>query len=153
MLACGFDATEREGRLAFRRRDARVVAEVDADHLAMDGNEAALTVQRAAEAEAAGRLRVAYLDAEGEYRRLVADVLRADHEGAAALDQEVPLALLPEEARRMAERWLSEARVGRGVARCSLSPSAMGIAVGDVVQGAGHGRCFLKTRGSQGCVP
>ncbi|MBA4351307.1 MAG: host specificity protein, partial [Rhodobacter sp.] len=138
MLACGFDATEREGRLAFRRRDARVVAEVDADHLAMDGNEAALTVQRAAEAEAAGRLRVAYLDAEGEYRRLVADVLRADHEGAAALDQEVPLALLPEEARRMAERWLSEARVGRDVARFALPPSAMGIAVGDVVRLAGR---------------
>ena len=76
MLACGFDATEREGRLAFRRRDARVVAEVDADRLAVEGDEAALTVQRAAEAEAAGRLRVAYLDGEGEYRRLVADVLR-----------------------------------------------------------------------------
>ncbi len=138
MLACGFDATEREGRLAFRRREARVVAEVDADRLAIDGNEAALTVQRAAEAEAAGRLRVAYLDAEGEYRRLVADVLRADHAGAAALDQEVPLALLPEEARRMAERWLSEARVGRDVARFALPPSAMGLAVGDVVRLAGR---------------
>jgi len=138
MLACGFDATEREGRLAFRRRDARVVAEVDADRLAVEGDEAALTVQRAAEAEAAGRLRVAYLDGEGEYRRLVADVLRADHEGAAALDQEVPLALLPEEARRMAERWLSEARVGRDVARFALPPSAMGIAVGDVVRLAGR---------------
>lgn len=34
----------------------------------------------------------------------------------------------------MAERWLSEARVGRDVAKFMLPPSAMGLAVGDVVR-------------------
>ena len=138
MLACGFDATERDGRLLFRRRNAQIVAEVDVAGLAADDSEAALTIQRSAEAEAAGRLRVGYLDAEGDFRRLVADVLRADHAGAAALDQEVPLALLPEEARSMAERWLSEARVGRDVAKFALPPSAIGLALGDVVRLAGQ---------------
>ncbi len=97
------------------------------DALVVAGDEPALSIQRKSEGEAAGRLRVAYLDGEGDYRRLVADVLRPDHAGAAALDQEVPLALLPEEARRMAERWLSEARVGRDVATFALPPSAIGL--------------------------
>ncbi len=138
MMACGFDAAERGGRLAFRRRMARVAGVVEEDALAVEGEEPALVIQRAAEAEAAGRLRVAYLDGEGEYRRLVADVLRPDQAGAAALDQEVPLALLPQEARHMAERWLSEARVGRDVATFALPPSALGLAVGDVVMLAGQ---------------
>lgn len=138
MLSCGFDATEREGKLQFRRRTAQVKAEVALDRLVLEGDEPALSIQRKSELEAAGRLRVAYLDAEGEYRRLVADVLRPDHAGATALDQEVPLALLPEEARRMAERWLSEARVGRDVATFALPPSAVGLAVGDVVGLAGQ---------------
>ncbi|NBE08675.1 baseplate multidomain protein megatron [Paragemmobacter ruber] len=138
MLSCGFDAAERGGRLAFRRRMARVARVVEEAALAVDGEEPALVIQRGAEAEAAGRLRVAYLDGEGEYRRLVADVLRPDHAGAAALDQEVPLALLPEEARAMAERWLSEARVGRDVARFALPPSGVRLAVGDVVRLAGQ---------------
>ncbi len=139
MLACAFDATERDGKLRFRRRVARVRAELAMDALVVAGDEPALSIQRKSEGEAAGRLRVAYLDGEGgDYRRLVADVLRPDHAGAAALDQEVPLALLPEEARRMAERWLSEARVGRDVATFGLPPSAIGLAVGDVVGLAGR---------------
>ncbi|NGQ90886.1 hypothetical protein G5V65_08240 [Rhodobacter sp. HX-7-19] len=133
MLSCGFDAVERGGKLAFLRRGARPVAGFGTGDLVEGGDEGALSIQRAGEGEAAGRLRLSYLDAEGEFRRLVADVLRPDHAGAGALDQDVPLALLPEEARRMAERWLSEARVAREVARFALPYSAMGVGIGDVV--------------------
>jgi len=138
MLACGFDALESGGRLAFRRRQARVGAVLDEGGLAVEEG-AALTLRRAAEGEAAGRLRVAYLEAEGDYRRQVAEVQRPDAEDAGALDQEVPLALLPDEARRLGERWLSEARVGRDVASFGLPPSALGaVEVGSVVSLAGR---------------
>lgn len=140
MLACGFDAVESGGRLAFRRRQARVGVLLGEDMLAVeDGTGPALTLRRSGEGEAAGRLRVAYLEAEGDYRRQVAEVQRPDAAGAAALDQEVPLALLPDEARRLGERWLSEARVGRDLASFSLPPSALGsVEVGTVVGLAGR---------------
>jgi len=139
MLACGFDAVESGGRLAFRRRGARVVVELDEAGLAVEADTPALMVRRAAEGEAAGRLRVAALAAEGEYERQVVEVQRPEAADAAALDQDVPLALLTDEARRMGERWLSEARVGRDVARFGLPPSALGqVAVGDVVALAGR---------------
>lgn len=139
MLACGFDAVESGGRLAFRRRGARVVAELAEGVLAAEEEAPALTLRRAAEGEAAGRLRVSALEAEGEYQRLVVEVQRPDAADAAVLDQEVPLALLSDEARRLGERWLSEARVGRDAAQFGLPPSALGLVeVGDVVALAGR---------------
>jgi hypothetical protein len=140
MLACGFDAVESGGRLAFRRRQARVGVVLDESMLAVDVEDAtALSLRRTGEGEAAGRLRVAYLEAEGEYRRQVSEVQRPDAALVTALDQEVPLALLPDEARRLGERWLSEARVGRDLASFSLPPSALGaVEVGRVVALAGR---------------
>ena len=54
MLSCGFDAAERGGRLAFRRRMARIAGVVEEAALAVEGEEPALVIQRGPKAEAAG---------------------------------------------------------------------------------------------------
>lgn len=133
MLACGFDATERGGRLALRSRSARVDATLDAARLVADGEGAPLVQSRGSVADAAGRLRVGYADAGGDYQRLVAEAQLPAAADAHVLDQEMPVALLPDEARRLAERWLAEAQVARDGAEFSLPLSSLAVGVGDVV--------------------
>ena len=132
LLAGGVDAVEREGRLRFRSRGALAAAVLDKGQL-VAGEGGDLTRRRAAEAEGTARLRLTHADAEGEFQRLVVEVKRAGEAAASVMDQETPVALLPDEARRMAERWLSEVRVGREVAEFTLPRSRIGLGVGDVV--------------------
>lgn len=132
MLACGFDAFEREGRLCFRSRSARVTAEIEREDL-VAADPADWTESRAAEAEGAARLRLSHADAEGEFQTLVAEAQRPGAEDGFTLDQETPLALLPAEARHVADRWLSELRVARERVEFTLPMSRVGLGVGDVL--------------------
>lgn len=132
LLAGGVDALEREGGLIFRSRGARVAAALETADL-VAGEEGDLTLRRAAEAEGSARLRLTHADAEGDYQRRVVEAKRPGEETLSAMEQETPVALLPEEARRMAERWLSEVRVGREVAEFALPRSRIALGVGDVV--------------------
>lgn len=133
LLASGVDAVEREGALALRSRLARVDAVADRGGLAVRADAADLVIQRAPEAEAAGRLRLAFPDAGGDYQRLVSEAMHPDRADAHVLDQEVSVALLPDEARRLAERWLAELHIARETAQFALPPSALPVGVGDVV--------------------
>ncbi|MEY4695816.1 MAG: hypothetical protein RIT14_244, partial [Pseudomonadota bacterium] len=132
MLAAGFDAVERDGCLRFATRGARVAARLDPARL-VAGEAGDLELTREPEAELAVRLRVGFAEAEGDYRRRLADVVLPESGGEAVLDQDTPLVLLPSEARDLAERWLAEVRVGRDRARFALPRSAFGLGVGDVV--------------------
>ncbi|PLL13156.1 host specificity protein [Tabrizicola sp. TH137] len=132
LLAGGVDALERAGRMRFLSRGARVAAVLDAAAL-VAGEAGDLIRRRAAEAEGTARLRLTHADAEGDYQRLVVEAKRPGEEAVSAMEQETPVALLPEEARRLAERWLSELRVGREVAEFTLPRSRIGLGVGDVV--------------------
>lgn len=132
MLATGFDALERDGRLLFRSRGARITREVDADDLvASDDGDFDLT--RSNESDSAGRLRVTYIEAEADYAARVAGAALPDHDGSAVLDQEAPLVLLAGEAASVSERWLAETRVARDGLRLGLPPSMVGLGTGDVL--------------------
>lgn len=133
MLACGVDAVERGGVLSFRSRSARVDAVVETTRLVAAEDGPSLVLSRGAEAEAAGRLRLGFLDAGGDFRRLTAEAQKPEVADAHVLDQEVPLALLPDAAQRLAERWLAETAVARDSAEFALPLSALPVAVGDVV--------------------
>ncbi|SDE67548.1 Putative phage tail protein [Paracoccus isoporae] len=131
MLAYGFDAVERDGRLVFRMRDARIAAELTEDDLA-EGAEGAHDTARAAEAEIGGRVRLTHLAAGGYAPSTVEAAMPGD--GVAAVtDSEMPLLLTVPEARAVAERWLAEARLGRETIRFALPPSRAGLGPGDVV--------------------
>jgi len=133
MVACGLDALERAGRLALRSRLARLDGAVDPERLVAREEVPDLVLHRGALAETAGRLRLSFLDAGGDFQRLVGEAVQSQAADAHVLDQEVSLALLPDEAQRLAERWLAELRIGRDIAQFALPPSTEGIAVGDVV--------------------
>lgn len=133
MLACGFDATEQGGALAFRSRSGRVDVALDKGRLVAGGATAPLALSRGPAADAAGRLRVGYPDAGGDFRRLVAEAQQPSGADAHVMDQEVPVALLPDEAQQLAERWLAEAQVARDMAEFALPLSALPVGVGDVV--------------------
>jgi hypothetical protein len=135
MMAHGFDAAEREGKLVFATRTGQPVAEVDPAFVAVDPEaEASVTVARAAEAEVAGRVRVSFVVADAEYPMAAAEAVMPDEAVRTVAETELPLALLRAEGRQIAERWLAEARVARDRLRLALPPSSLGIGAGDVIR-------------------
>lgn len=135
MLAYAFDATEREGGLVFATRTGQPVADVDPALVAMDPEaEATVNIARAAEAEVAGRVRVGFVVADGEYPMAAAEAVLPDEAVHTVAETELPLALLRAEGRQIAERWLAESRVARDRLRLALPPSSLGIGAGDVIR-------------------
>ena len=141
MLAYGIDAVERDGTLRFILRDGRAQARLGADDLVRnDGGD--LTRIRAPEADDAGRVRLGYVVEGGDFDMRTAEAVFPDASSARAAGSDLPLVLPEGEARLIAERWLTEARVARDSARFALPPSS-GLGAGDVVEldvGAGASR-------------
>lgn len=140
LIAHGIDVAEREGNLCFFRRDGRAVAEIDPARLALSPDlDGTLERSRASGAEAIDRVRVTYLEAEGDFTPRVAEaafpvsgrVAGPAERGSAA---EIPAVLTGAEGRAVAERLLAEAEVARDTARFALPPSRSDLGAGDVVR-------------------
>ena len=68
MLRYGFDAVERDGVLRFVMRDGKGAVALDPEGLAIHPDlDGVLTQVRASEAEMAGRVRLDFVQAEGDY--------------------------------------------------------------------------------------
>ncbi len=135
MLAYGFDAIERDGRLVFRTRGARLDATLDSGGLVYErGAEGAIELTRAQEAEIAGRVRLGFIEADADYEVRTAEAVFPDERGQTTSGTEFPLVLTSSEGQRIAERWLSEARVARDAARFTLPLSRLGVGAGDVIR-------------------
>ncbi|MDO5659330.1 MAG: glycoside hydrolase/phage tail family protein, partial [Paracoccus sp. (in: a-proteobacteria)] len=132
MLAYGFDAVERDGVLRFIMRDGRVTAALEAGDLA-EGVEGGTEAVRLPEAELAGRVRVTHLVEGDAYAPATAEASLPDDPAGPVSDSEIPLVLTAPEGRRMAARWLAEARLARDVIRFALPPSRGDLGAGDVV--------------------
>jgi hypothetical protein len=137
MLAHGIEAVEREGTLVFRMRDGRDAIPLDLGNLVArdDGD---LSVTRGPQAETTGRLRLSYIEAEGQFEIRSAEAVLPDERSGDVSSSELPLTLTRGEARTAVKRWLSEARVARDVARFSL-PMSSGLGAGDIVSLAHEG--------------
>ncbi|PKP75672.1 MAG: host specificity protein [Alphaproteobacteria bacterium HGW-Alphaproteobacteria-6] len=134
MLAYGFEALERDGALVFRMRDGMVDAVIGPDDLAVAAEtDGWVETQRATEAEIAGRVRLSYVEAEGDYEARAVEAIFPDEATTGVSQSELALALTRSEAMRIVERWLSEARVARDGARFALPPSLGHLGAGDVV--------------------
>ncbi|WP_203531237.1 phage tail protein [Pseudoroseicyclus tamaricis] len=135
MLAHGFDAVERDGALAFISRTGTGGVTLDPVSFVVDPEaEATREDTRAAEAEKVGRVRLSYIEGEGDYQPGAAEAVFADDPSLMVSESEVPLALTRGEARNMAERWLAEARLTRESVSFALPPSAGALAPGDIVR-------------------
>jgi hypothetical protein len=141
MLTHGFEAVERDGVLRFRHRDGRVGRVLASDELAEHPDIAgAVETVRAAEAEIAGRVRLTFVAAEGDFETATEEASFPDEAMAGVAASEYPLVLTPAEGRAVAERWLAEARIARDGARFALPPSRGGLGAGDVVDLGAAGR-------------
>ncbi len=144
MLAYGFDAVERDGVLHFITRLASSGTKIDGSRLAITaGTDSALELQRAPLAELAGRVRLGYIEADGDYEIRASEAVSPYDDTMSVSQSELPLVLTTGEGQRIAERWLSEARVARDTARFALPPSQIGIGAGDIVQLDGAGGAAL----------
>lgn len=135
MIAYGFEALERDGRLVFRMRDGRADAVIDPDRLALgEEGEGFVETARAMEAEIAGRVRLNFVEAEGDYEPRAVEAIFPDEATTGVAQSELALSLTRAEGQRIVERWLSEARVARDGARFVLPPSMGHLGAGDVVR-------------------
>lgn len=140
MLAYGFDAIEREGKLVFRTRDGREGAEIDPATVVDTGDpDGDLRLMRAPEAEVSGRLRLTFTEADGEFQTRSEEAIFPDEQSTTVAQSDLPLVMTRREARAVVERWLSEARVARDSASFALPPSQMDLRAGDVVALPGAG--------------
>ncbi|WP_106299118.1 phage tail protein [Marivita geojedonensis] len=135
MMAYGFDAIERDGVLVFRNRNGAQAVSLADDQLAAHVDLGADVVQsRSSEAEMSGRVRLNFVEADGDYRNIAEESALPDESTHAVAESEVPLLLTRPEGRQAVERWLSEARVSRDAVRFALPLSQQALGAGDVVR-------------------
>ena len=133
MLAHGFDAVERDGKLVFRMRGGRVDARPDPARLAVEDRKPAMSLSRASDGELVGRVRLSYVEAEGHYEARAVEAIMSDERPAGAAQTELAMALNTGEARHLGHRWLAESRVSRDGAALVLPPSLSHLGAGDVI--------------------
>lgn len=155
MMSHGFDAIERDGGLQFRMRDGREAVELDVSRLAVTTEAEPLSRTRTSQAEIAGRVRLSFVEAEGDYATRAVEAILPDEGLGGAAQTEVAMALTLPEARHMTHRWLSEARVAQDSISAVLPPSLSHLGAGDVlsVEGTqGAWRYRVDHAVSSGCV-
>lgn len=134
LLAYGFDVMERDGKLIFRSRSGRVIAEIDLDAVAMLPDiEGSIETTRAPEADTAGQVRLGFVDSQSSYEIRGVEARFPDSEARGVSQTDLPLALTVSEGQATAERWLAEARIARDGARFALPKSKLRLGAGDVV--------------------
>lgn len=133
LLAYGLDAIERDGALVFQNRQALAAWALSVDDLARgEGNEI-VTAVRSPDAEVSGRVRLAHVEADGDYELRAVEAIFPDEATTSVAQSELPLILTKGEAGAIVERWLAEARVARDRVNFALPPSAA-LGAGDVVE-------------------
>ena len=135
MLRYGFDAIERDGVLRFVMRSGRGAVTLDAEQLAISPDLDGRTEQvRESEAELAGRVRLRFVETDGNFDVLSEEAVLPDDATHAVSTSELPLAMTRPEGRQVVERWLAEARVARDTIRLALPPSQISVGAGDVIE-------------------
>ncbi|MEO0943582.1 MAG: glycoside hydrolase/phage tail family protein, partial [Pseudomonadota bacterium] len=111
LLAYGVDAFEQDGQIVFKSRNGLVDRELDESHLAQGEAGVLVSRMRAPAAEISGRVRLSFVEADGDYEIRGTEAIFPDEATISISRSEVPLAFSTGEARGVVERWLSEARV------------------------------------------
>ncbi|MEO9575990.1 MAG: glycoside hydrolase/phage tail family protein [Tateyamaria sp.] len=135
MLRYAFDAIERDGVLRFVMRDGLDPVALAPEALAINSDlEGRLEQSRESEADLAGRVRLRFVQTDGNFDILSEEAILADDATHAVSTTDLPMALTRPEGRQIAERWLSESRISRETVRLALPPSLIGVGAGDVIE-------------------
>ncbi|CAM4035492.1 baseplate multidomain protein megatron [Palleronia rufa] len=134
MLAYGFDAVERGGRLVFRPRGIGGDVPIDPSLVVENAEQSGDVVRmRMPEAELAGRVSLGFVEDGADFAATTAEAIFPDERSHALSRTELPLVLTRAEGREIAERWLVESRVARDRVRLGLPPSRLSVGAGDVI--------------------
>ncbi|MFV0361191.1 baseplate multidomain protein megatron [Tropicimonas sp.] len=134
-LAGGFDSFEREGALCFRSRISAVDVEIESERVAVaDDLDGKVEYLRSPAAEMAGRVRLNFIEAEGDFATRSAEAIFPDEQDQTVATTELPLCMSAAEGTAVVERWLSEARVARDRVRLALPPSQKSVGAGDTIR-------------------
>ena len=135
MLAYGFEASERDGKIVFRSRVGMTEAIVDADLMAVgeDGMAAAVNT-RQPRADMVGRVRLSHVEAAGAYETRIGEAVFPDDAEDGISQSDLPLVMTGSEGRAVAERWLAESRVARDTISFALPPSRRDIGAGTIFE-------------------
>lgn len=140
MLAFGFDAAEREGRVVFRSRSIARAEALDRARVAVRGDDTGdLVLARAAPEETAARVLLTHVDADGDFGVRTAGAAAPGEIVRSVSRSELPLALTADEAAEIAERWIAEMRVARDRLQFALPPGGAQVGAGEIVRLDGAG--------------
>ncbi|MEZ5771613.1 MAG: glycoside hydrolase TIM-barrel-like domain-containing protein [Defluviimonas denitrificans] len=153
MVSYGFDAVERDGALRFVMRTGLSDAALSAGDLAVgEDTNGWVETLRATDAETVGRVRLNYVEAEGDYESRAVEALHPAGDLQSVSQSEFAIAFTQAEAQRTVERWLTEMRVARDGARFALPPSLGHVGVGDVVEMEGGQRYRIDRAEQAGAI-
>ncbi|MFB9149620.1 baseplate multidomain protein megatron [Roseovarius ramblicola] len=156
LLAYGVDTVERDATLGFRARDGRADVSLVHDRLVRDPDLGGVIEEtRGSDLELAGRVRLRFVEADGDYGAVAEEAILPDEATHAVAMSEVPLSLTRAEGRQVVERWLSEARLSVDTLRLTLPPSEIARGAGDVIElpsEAGGGRFRIDRAEQMGGV-
>ena len=135
MLRFGFDVIERDGALEFRSRDGKVTHDIPPAALAVsEDTPLGMDRTRAAESELTGRVRLRFVEADGDFETIAEEAILPDEDSHAVSSSEMPMVMTRAEGRQVVERWLAEARLARDTVKLSLPLSMSALGAGDVVR-------------------
>ncbi|WP_151720382.1 baseplate multidomain protein megatron [Gemmobacter serpentinus] len=135
MLAYGFEAVEREGKLIFLMRDGQADADLSLDQLAIsDELPGRIEMLRSPDGDLSGRVLIGHYLAEADFEIRVSETRMPEDTAPSVSQTDLPLLLTAAEGVSIAERWLTEARVSRDTARFALPRSLSHLGAGDVVR-------------------
>ncbi|MEL6283480.1 MAG: glycoside hydrolase TIM-barrel-like domain-containing protein [Pseudomonadota bacterium] len=137
MLAYGFDAVEVDGVLRFKHRGDAPATPIFIDGMVVDDLpdevQAPLELQTDEDLATPTSARLTYVQGAADYEPGSAES-KVEGEGREVVSvSELPLALTPQEAQAITDRWLSEAMVARDTATFTAPPSNLGLTPGDTV--------------------
>ncbi len=133
MLGFGFECFERDGKLVFCNRDGKKDADISVDWLAIEADEAALSLTRNPESETASTVRIQYVDGGKDFQSGAAEAAFPDENEPRVTTASLPVSMASGVAQNVAARWLAEARIARDVLEFSLPASQIKLTAGDVV--------------------
>ncbi len=143
MLAYGFDSFSHEDDVAFVSRNGRIAAELLPANFAVAADAPAVALTRGARSDAPGRVTVAFVRADMDYQAGTAEAVSPDSAEPDATQSSTPIVMTDNQAKAIAERWLSESRIARDSVKFDLPLSQLAITSGDVVSIAFEGRTDL----------
>ncbi len=139
MLGFGFECFERDGRMVFCNRDGSKDIDISTDWLAIETDEAAVSLTRNPESETAATVRIQYIDGNKDYQSGAAEAAFPDENEPRVTTASLPVSMTSGAAQNVAARWLAEARIARDVLEFSLPASQVKVTAGDVVGLATNG--------------